>query len=174
MKTGLPPIIDSNATLLILGSLPGDQSIAQQQYYANPRNHFWAIVAQLLGEPLPDSYPARTALLQRHGVALWDVLHSAERAGSLDSSIRDPQANDLRGLVARHPGLRLVALNGGKAAVCYRRHFADLPLPCALLRSSSPVPAQRCNTLPEKTEQWQTALQAAGWLRPKSNCDNRL
>ena len=87
MKTGLAPIAGKSSRLLILGSLPGDESIRRQQYYAHPRNHFWPIMAGLLGEELPEDYEKKKAMLLRHGIALWDVLFSAEREGSLDTNI---------------------------------------------------------------------------------------
>lgn len=162
MKIGLAPIADKNARLLILGSLPGDESIRQQQYYAHPRNHFWHIMAALLETELPDDYESRREILLRRGIALWDVLRSAERDGSLDTSIRSEQPNDLRAFLSGQPKISFILLNGSKAAASFARHFGELELPHAAVRSSSPVPSRRGNTADEKIILWRRALDAAG------------
>lgn len=160
MKTGLPPIENENASLLILGSLPGDESILRQQYYAHPRNHFWPLIAALLKESLPIEYEERCSMLLRSNIALWDVLHAAERDGSLDSNIKNGQPNDLPAFIHSHSKLRGVILNGSAAARCYKKNFGTLPLPFAEARSTSPVPAKSGNTLEEKIVLWQMALQS--------------
>ncbi|MFV0527221.1 MAG: DNA-deoxyinosine glycosylase [Lachnospiraceae bacterium] len=156
MKKGLPPVADTQANLLILGSLPGDISIERQQYYAHPRNHFWPILASLLAVPLPVSYEERTAMLLAHHVALWDVLHAARRENSLDTNIRDRQPNDLPGFLQEHPDIRFIILNGSEAHKSYLRYFKELAIPYAAVRSSSPVPSKSCNTLEEKIGQWRS------------------
>jgi hypoxanthine-DNA glycosylase len=115
-KAGFPAVVDANTRVLILGSLPGEASLAVQQYYGNPRNAFWRLMEGVLDTPW-FRWPMRIAsALLAHGVGLWDVIAEAERPGSLDAAIRDPAANDLLALIETLPNLRLVAFNGGTAA----------------------------------------------------------
>ena len=158
MKRGLPPIVDKDSRILILGSLPGDISLAKQQYYGNPRNHFWSILSTVLGEEIPENYSARIAILSAHRIALWDVLRAAERPGSLDTGIRDRVPNDLRDLLFRYPNIRFILLNGSEAGKSFRHFFPDLDIPHAQVRSSSPVPSRTANSLDEKSRQWSAAL----------------
>ena len=154
MKIGLAPIVDHHASVLILGSLPGDVSLQRQQYYANPRNHFWDIMAAIMKEPLPERYQSRVEMLQRHNVALWDVLHMAQREGSLDAKIKEKQPNDLALFLNQYPNIRLILLNGSEAYKSYRKYFRSLNIAYAPVRSSSPTPSRTCNTLQEKIRQW--------------------
>ena len=161
MKHGLPPIVWPHARVLVLGSLPGDESLRRQQYYGNPRNQFWTIIGRVHGgAPVDAGYAERLALLERHGIALWDVLASAQRRGSLDSNIRDEVPNDFTDVLRNLPELRVIALNGAKAAAAFARHvqpkFAPwleslriLPLP-----STSPVPARKFLDLEAKAQFW--------------------
>ncbi len=142
-KRGFPPVVDARTRVLILGSLPGDASLAAGQYYGHPRNAFWRLMERVLDAPLATlSYEARLNALLAHGVGLWDVIGEAHRQGSLDAAIRDPAANDLVALIDTLPALRLVAFNGGAAAKLGGRLVGDrvatLPLP-----SSSPAHAAR-------------------------------
>lgn len=121
VKYSFPPIVPPDARLLILGTLPGEESLRLQQYYGHARNHFWPIVAALAGKPLPPGYPERTALLHATRWALWDVLECAERIGSSDAAIRSPTANSFAELFATHPGIRAVAFNGQKARELFGR-----------------------------------------------------
>jgi len=152
-SVGFEPVVDARTRVLILGSLPGDASLKAAQYYAHPRNGFWPLVGGLLGEALPAlSYEDRLARLKARGVGLWDVIASAERAGSLDAAIRSPEAADLRGLANSLPALRAVAFNGGLAARLGRRILADLD-GIALLDLPSSSPAHAIS-LSAKAESW--------------------
>ena len=92
MKANFPPVVDAGTRLLILGSLPGDASLKAAQYYAHPRNGFWPLIGGVVGEDLVAlPYDQRLTRLLAHGVGLWDVIASAERAGSLDAAIRSPE-----------------------------------------------------------------------------------
>lgn len=120
-----PPVARSDARILILGSMPSVVSLAQGFYYGHPRNAFWRILADTYGAPLPETVAEKTALLEGNGLALWDVLHSCVRAGSLDSAIKDMEVNDFRGLFERCPGIERVLLNGGTAKRVFLRHGAQ-------------------------------------------------
>lgn len=152
-RQGFAPVVDEQARLLILGSLPGDASLKAAQYYAHPRNGFWPLIGGVLGEDLPaQPYMQRLARLKGRGVGLWDVIASAERSGSLDAAIRSPEAADLRGLVESLPMLRAVAFNGGLAARLGRRILSDLESVALVdLPSSSPAHAI---SLSAKAESW--------------------
>ncbi len=120
---GFPPVVDDRARVLILGSFPSAQSLASDQYYANPRNAFWPITSELFGFDGSAAYDARLAALRSAGVALWDVLHACRRVGSADSAI-DPKSvvvNDFDRLFADYPAIARVYFNGAKAAELYRR-----------------------------------------------------
>ena len=126
---------------MILGSLPGEVSLAAGQYYAHPRNAFWPLVGGVIGRELTSlPYEERLQVLRKSGLGLWDVVAEAERAGSLDSAIRAPVHADLRELVAGLPALRAIAFNGGKAATVGRRILGDRAgLALIDLPSSSPA-----------------------------------
>ena len=108
-KEGLQPVIGSNPRILILGSLPGDESLRKQEYYGNPRNMFWDVMSGVLGEKAPIRYPERVEYLKRHGIALWDALHAAEREGSLDANIKNEEFNDIAGLLVANPSIEVIA-----------------------------------------------------------------
>jgi hypoxanthine-DNA glycosylase len=115
-KRCFDPVVDGNTRLLLLGSLPGDKSLAAQEYYGNPQNKFWTLMSEVIGSELtPLDYGARLQSLLRHGVGLWDVVAEAHRPGSLDSRIQNRADNDLLGLLARLPGVQAIAFNGGTA-----------------------------------------------------------
>lgn len=142
LKRNFPPVVDGNTRVLILGSLPGEVSLAHQQYYAHPQNRFWHLVGEVIGEPLPAlDYAARLDTVRAHGIGLWDVVAEARREGSLDSNIRLHAGSDLVGLIATLPSLRAVAFNGGTAARIGQRALAqgDVTIPVVLLPSSSPA-----------------------------------
>ncbi len=116
-RRGLPPVVDQQTRVLVLGSFPGVASLAAKQYYAHPRNHFWPIMGALVGEPLVDlPYPRRLDALRRHGVGLWDVIVACHRVGSSDQAIRDAERGQLRRVQRVAGALRVVAFNGNTAA----------------------------------------------------------
>ncbi|MES3154520.1 DNA-deoxyinosine glycosylase [Sphingomonas faeni] len=116
LKHSFPPIAAPDARLLVLGSLPGDRSLAAQRYYAHPQNQFWQLMSPVVGRDLTAlDYDDRLAELRMRRVALWDVIGSARRAGSTDAAIADIEGNDIAGLVATLPDLRAIAFNGGTA-----------------------------------------------------------
>ncbi|WP_375486962.1 DNA-deoxyinosine glycosylase [uncultured Mycobacterium sp.] len=152
---GLPPIAAHGARLLILGSFPSAQSLRMRQYYANPRNAFWRITAELLGFDPNAPYASRLAALQSHGVALWDVLRRCRRAGSSDAKI-EPNSmvvNDFADLFANYPTITRVYFNGEKAATVFGRLVRiDAPVSYQRLPSTSPANAVPLDT---KLTAWQ-------------------
>ena len=142
---GFPPVLGRAPRVLVLGSLPGRASLAAGEYYAQPQNSFWKIMGALCGATPELEYAERLDRLGQAGIALWDVLHAAERPGSLDADIvtASEQLNDIAGLIARHPTFSLIACNGQKAARTFARRIAPgLPatdLAFATLPSTSPA-----------------------------------
>jgi len=139
-KSSFPPVTDERTRVLILGSLPGERSLAEQRYYAHPQNQFWRLVGQVIGRDVVSlDYDDRLAALRNAGVGLWDVVASARRSGSTDATIRDHTTNDLAALVEALPELRAVAFNGGKALAIGRPLLAGRGLAMIALPSSSPL-----------------------------------
>ncbi len=120
-KQAFPPIIAPFARILILGTMPGEESLARREYYANPRNQFWRIMQELYGVPASALYFERIERLQENHIALWDVLESCEREGSLDSAIKNAVPNDFSYIFAQLPELKIIAFNGKKAAEWFDR-----------------------------------------------------
>ena len=115
-KLGLPPVIGRDTRVLILGSFPGEASLAARQYYAHPRNHFWPILGALLDEPLSElPYRARLARLRSRGLGLWDTIVACRRQGSLDGAIREAERAEVSRVRRATSALRLVCFNGRTA-----------------------------------------------------------
>jgi hypoxanthine-DNA glycosylase len=153
VKHGLPPVARADARLFILGSLPGDASLATKRYYAHPQNAFWRLVGGVIGEDLQAlDYPQRLGRLIHNRIGLWDVVAHAQRRGSLDQAIRSAGHNPLADYFASFPDLDAVAFNGSAAAAAGRRLLSALThLTLIDLPSSSPA-----NTRPpaEKAQAW--------------------
>lgn len=160
------PVWRADARVLVLGSMPGVASLSAAQYYAHPRNAFWIIMGELFGAGPALPYPARLARLQDAGVALWDVIASCRRPGSLDSAIAPDSvvANDLPGLIAACPALEFVFFNGAAAADAYRRQFGTTHLrpTLKLQRLPSTSPAHAGRSLADKLAAWAVVREAAG------------
>ena len=153
------PITAPDAKTLILGSMPGIASLEAAQYYAHPRNAFWPIMGALFGAGPDLPYTDRVARLKSRGVAVWDVLQACEREGSLDSNIRSEVPNDFAAYFAAHSCLRIVALNGGKAAASFRKHAArHLPDGVELHALPSTSPAHAARSFEAKCDLWRAAL----------------
>lgn len=137
MKTGLPPILNATTRLLILGSLPGDISLARQEYYASKTNDFWKILSALLYSDLTTlSYQERINLLQEKRIGLWDLFHRAERPGSADNDIVFQELNDFSLLREKSPGIELICFNGKKAGEG-ASHLIGMGYRCLVLPSTS-------------------------------------
>ncbi|NUT00173.1 MAG: DNA-deoxyinosine glycosylase [Sphingomonas sp.] len=141
VKTGLPLVARPDARLFILGSLPGDASLAAKQYYAHPQNQFWRLVGSVLGEDLHDlSYEERLERLAKHRIGLWDVVGSAVRRGSLDQAIRLANHNRVEQLIHDFPELRAIAFNGATSSAIGRKLIGTVSkLVLIDLPSSSPA-----------------------------------
>jgi len=136
-KEGLEPIVDSDTKILILGSLPGDESIRQQKYYAKPNNDFWKLISEAIGEDVTRlDYDGKIKKLKKYKIGLWDVLKRCEREGSSDSNIRSGELNDFSGLKQVAPNLELVCFNGKKAGG-YESFFQKAGYKTKVLPSSS-------------------------------------
>mgnify|MGYP006380906331 CR=1 FL=1 len=156
---GLQPVVGQKPRLLLLGSFPSVASLAAQQYYAHPRNHFWPVVSALLQQPLASwPYAQRVAGVQDAGLAIWDVYVACRREGSLDAAIEEAKLNDLAGFVAAHPTLKLIAHNGGESARAMRVTQA-LGLPVRRLPSTSPANASW--SFERKLAPWRSVFQEA-------------
>jgi hypoxanthine-DNA glycosylase len=155
LKAAFPASVDAHTRLLVLGSLPGEASLAARQYYANPTNQFWRLLGGVIGEDLlAFGYAARLDRLLAHGIGLWDVIQSARRTGSLDTAIRDQQARDLRAFAAGLPNLRAIAFNGGKAASIGRRQWGADDGAVALVDLPSSSAAYCSISFDAKQAQW--------------------
>lgn len=119
-----PPIVDSRAKVLILGTAPSVMSLDLNQYYGNPRNQFWSIVYGLFNRRPDEDYARRTAFLLEKRIAIWDVLESCRRTGSSDAKITDPVPNDFLAFFDRHPNITTVFFNGSKAEALFHQLVA--------------------------------------------------
>lgn len=140
IKRSFPPIVDTDTRLLVLGSLPGDRSLAEARYYAHPQNQFWRLISAAIDRDIAGlPYDDRLAALRTARVGLWDVVASAVRPGSTDAAIRNHVGNDLPGLIASLPNLRAIAFNGATAHRHGVRQLGATGLPLIALPSSSPL-----------------------------------
>ncbi len=158
-KSAFPPVVAPDTRILILGSLPGETSLAAGRYYAHPQNLFWRLAGAIAHrEDLPAlDYEDRLEVLLAAGIGLWDTVASAVRTGSLDAAFREAEHAALAALVATLPRLRAVGFNGKTSARIGRAQLAGSALALIDLPSSSP--AHAAMNLAEKRERW-LALQA--------------
>lgn len=158
LSFGFPAVSSPSARVLVLGSLPGRLSLERGEYYANPRNVFWKIVAARISD-LPADYAGRVAALIEHRIALWDVLAAATRSGSLDADIGDDAIpNNFRAFFHIHTHVRLVCLNGATAAKLYERHvlptLTDVQRAIARATLPSTSGAHASLSFPMKVARW--------------------
>jgi len=167
--TSFAPIAAVDAKVLILGSMPGVESLARQQYYAHPRNAFWFIIERLTRQTQPLDYQQRAALLRRHRIALWDVLRSCSRRGSLDSAIERDSAevNDFAGFLREHRSISDVFFNGAAAEQAWKRYVLKQIGPgydfLNYRRLPSTSPAMASLKPEQKLEQWSVLIDRAAW-----------
>lgn len=147
--------------MLVLGSLPGQRSIAEQQYYAHPRNSFWSVMRELFG--IDGDYSERCEQLVANRIALWDVLESSIRPGSMDADIRVDSAcvNDFGRFMMGHKGIRLIAFNGKKAEELFKRlvDIQSIAPRVRLVALPSTSPAYAAMPYSGKLDVWRNAMQ---------------
>jgi len=124
MINSFEPIIDKDCKILILGTMPGIQSIEKQEYYGNKRNSFWKIVFFLFDQDISSNYQYKKEFLLQHKIALWDVIKSCDREGSSDSAIKNPTPNELNKILEKYPNIKAIYFNGGQAEKFFNRLIA--------------------------------------------------
>jgi len=122
MKKAFEPIVDASSTMLILGTMPGEKSLALQEYYGNRGNQFWKILFTIFNKELSQNYDDKLSLLKQNHIALWDVLQYCEREGSLDSNIKNEVANNFEEFYNDHPGITRVFFSSKNAAAYYDKY----------------------------------------------------
>ena len=161
-SSSFAPVSAPNARVLVLGSLPGTRSLEESRYYAQPRNAFWKIMGELCLAAPELSYSQRLQRLIEARIALWDVVASAVRPGSLDSRIRRSTvvANDFETFFREHPRIVRVCFNGRTAADLFRRHVVPVlsESPPAMITLPSTSPAHAGMPYAEKLRHWREAL----------------
>jgi hypoxanthine-DNA glycosylase len=122
-----PYFIDSNTEVLILGTMPGAMSLEKQEYYANPRNHFWKIIYTLYDAlPIPENFEEKVQFLQRNKIGLWDVLENCERKGSLDIHIKNQKENNFMALFEKFPAINKIIFNGKQSHAFFYKRFGQI------------------------------------------------
>jgi TDG/mug DNA glycosylase family protein len=155
-----PPVADEHATTLILGSMPGKESLKQNQYYAYAHNAFWKIMGELIGAHQRLPYEERLHALTASHIALWDVLKTCQREGSLDSDIQNESANNFASFFKRHPRITHVFFNGSKAEQSFRKFVLEkqkLP-PLVFHRLPSTSPAHAGISYADKLQAWRKTI----------------
>lgn len=172
MIRGFAPVVSDGARVLILGTMPGEKSLEMEEYYAHPRNDFWMLMGEFFGATPDRPYEDKCKRLQECGVALWDVLATCERAGSLDHQIEtgSATANDLKSLVERYSGIRRIFFNG-KMAEEFFMQLVDVRgfVRCdglVLVRLPSTSPANTRFSFEEKRRAWSVVKEAACQRKP--------
>ncbi len=154
----LAPIIDENAKILILGSIPGKQSLEKQEYYGNARNAFWKLMFEIHHTEHIDDYQRRVEFLNENNIAVWDVIESCDRKGSLDSNIKDEKPNNFEQLFANHPNIKHVFFNGAKAFDVFKKKIGfDISDSISFTKLTSTSPANTI-TFDLKLEQWKVIV----------------
>jgi hypoxanthine-DNA glycosylase len=158
LVSSFPWVADKHSKLIILGSIPGVESLRKQQYYAHPRNQFWRIFYALHNQTWSEDYEERILFLLSQKTAVWDVVSHCERKGSLDTKIQFPVMNDFARLFAEIPSVRTLIFNGGKAYDLFMRHIAPTltsEYTYHKLPSSSPA---HTLSFEHKLKEWKTIL----------------
>lgn len=150
--SSFPPIISEGSKILILGSVPGVKSLEMQQYYAHPQNQFWKIIFEIFEEDFTADYQKRTEIIRKNNIALWDVIDTCEREGSLDTKIRNEEHNDILKILREHPNIKAVFCNGQKSFKNLKKILGkEAEIPALVLPSTSPL-----HTIPleKKLAEW--------------------
>ena len=140
------PSINNNSKILVLGSMPGIKSLNESQYYAHPQNRFWKVMGYICNEPklYEFYYEQKLKILLDNNIALWDVIKSCKREGSLDSDIQNEKPNDIKGLLKKYPNIKIICLNGNKSYSLFKKYFPDIneKYRCYKMPSTSPANAK--------------------------------
>ncbi len=155
---GFPPIAAPDARILILGSMPGAESLRVQEYYAYKHNSFWRIMGDLFGAGADMPYQKRVQVLKANGVAVWDVLKACERPTSLDADIRSEEPNDFATFFEGHRHIARIGLNGTKAAQCFKKYALPYAQAGIAIRLPSTSPANRRQSFEIKCMKWRAGL----------------
>ena len=166
-KRSFPPVVDERSLILVLGTLPGEESLRRLEYYAHPRNLFWPIVFAMFGETPPTTYADKLHFVAGRRIALWDVVASGQRLASADSTIAGEVPNTIHQLLDAHPEIRAVAFNGSGARRLYDRHFTrHAGLRYLALPSTSPAHARL--GFADKLARWTALREALDQEAPRS------
>lgn len=151
-----PPIVDEQSKILILGSVPGAKSLEMQQYYAHPQNQFWKLMFHLFEEEYSLDYQKRIDFLKKNKIALWDVIESCERKGSLDTEIKNEIDNNIPQLIENHPKIKIIFCNGQKSYKNLIKILGkDFKIPIVVLPSTSPLHTVKFE---KKLEVWKVIM----------------
>lgn len=150
---GLAPVADENSMILILGTMPGIESLKKQAYYGNSRNLFWKLIVEVTGKKVPEEYEAKKQFLLKNKIALWDMCQACFREGSLDSNISEETPNDIKTFVEKHPNIKVIAFNGKESAKLFAKHFGSLK-GVKLLDLPSTSPANAGISWESKVSEW--------------------
>lgn len=148
-----PSLSNPEASVLLLGTMPGQKSLELNEYYGHPQNNFWKLLASVFEEETPKEYPQKKELLQRNKIAVWDVLQACERQGSLDSAIIKEFPNDFTTFLDEHPNIKLIAFNGQKAAAYFKK-YVPLSKDYKLITLPSTSPANASKSYEHKLNEW--------------------
>ena len=153
----LPKVLGDTPNILILGTMPGRDSFDKKMYYANTRNIFWRLIYKIYNTDPDTMYTDKLNFLKNNNIALWDVCYSCYREGSLDSNIKNEIANDIVGLLQKHPSICKIVFNGKKAESLYKKHLFFLEgIDYHVLPSTSPANTRL--TFEEKFVQWSKVI----------------
>jgi hypoxanthine-DNA glycosylase len=148
-----PPIAPNDATILILGTMPGTKSLEMNQYYGHRQNNFWKFMFIILNEDFSNDYDTKKLLLIKNKIALWDVLQFCDRIGSLDSAIKNEIANDFDQFLSEYPTIQTIIFNGQKAAAFFKKYVV-LKKSYQLITLPSTSPAHASKSFETKLEEW--------------------
>lgn len=152
------PISSSNASVLILGTMPGIKSLELEQYYGHKQNNFWKILFTVFNEDFTDVYEAKKETLIKNNIALWDVLKYCDRIGSLDSAIKNEITNDFDTFLKQHPNIKTILFNGQKAAAFFKKYI-KVSNDYKLITLPSTSPANAGKSFDSKLNEWKIILE---------------
>lgn len=153
-----PPIIDEQSKILILGTMPGEESLKKGEYYANPRNQFWKLLFQIFEEDFSTHYETKKEVLKRHKIALWDTIESCEREGSLDSNIKNEIPNLITDLLVQNPNIQHIICNGKKAYKNVLKQLKSSNFPTENIHEMPSTSPAHTIKFEEKLNEWKKIL----------------